>query len=195
MPNSILYMFDNVNVGTFTVLFYVDMEIFQSGFGDAINYFPAYHFWKMGENFVVISEWTFADTEGLLSLWEIEAKYFFCFVCTFQARASFYCSFSLSLGKYKKNPNVEWVEAAVVCSRKVQWKKWQTFFLLLSLCWRLSELVTRAMSEKTCLKSNYKIVLYKKTEYEVTDTVGFTYIPSLFHASKYFAEGIPFLYS
>ena len=44
MPNSILYMFDNVNVGTFTVLFYVDMEIFQSGFGDAINYFPAYHF-------------------------------------------------------------------------------------------------------------------------------------------------------
>ena len=31
----------------------------------------------MGENFVVISEWTFADTEGLLSLWEIEAKYFF----------------------------------------------------------------------------------------------------------------------
>ena len=66
------------------------------------------------------------------------------------------------------------------------------FFLLLSLCWRLSELVTRAMSEKTCLKINYKIVLYKKTEYEVTDTVGFTYIPSLFRASKYFAEGIPF---
>ena len=68
----------------------------------------------------------------------------------------------LSLWVNIKKPNVEWVEAAVVCSRKVQWKKWQTFFLLLSLCWRLSELVTRAMSEKTCLKINYKIVLHKK---------------------------------
>ena len=41
----------------------------------------------------------------------------------------------------------------------------------------ISELLTRAISEKTGLKINYKIILYKKPECEVTDTVGFTYIP------------------
>ena len=127
MPNSILYMFDNVNVGTFTVLFYVDMEIFQSGFGDAINYFPAYHFWKMGENFVVISEWTFADTEGLLSLWEIEAKYFFA-LCAHFRPGFFYCSFSLSLGKYKKTPMLNELRLLLYAAEKYNGRNGKLFF-------------------------------------------------------------------
>ena len=109
-------------------------KIFKVLTGDAIKYFPSYYFWKMKGNFVVaISEWTFADTEGLLSKGDWGQIFFL--LCVHISGWAFFLLLFLSLGKYKKT-NVEWVEAAVVCSRKVQWKEWQTFFSTFkSLCW------------------------------------------------------------
>ena len=90
-------MFDNVIVGTFTsVVLCRCGKIFKVLTGDAIKYFPSYYFWKMGGNFVVvISEWTFADTDGLLSKGDWGQIFFFA-LCAHFRMGIFFTALSLS---------------------------------------------------------------------------------------------------
>ena len=129
-------MFDYVIVGTFTsVVLCRCGKIFKVLTGDGYQVFSIILFLKNGGKFccgdfgmIICWYWRFV-VKGRL-----RPNIFFCFVCTSQD-GHFFLLLFLSLGKYKKT-NVEWVEAAVVCSRKVQWKEWQTFFSTFkSLCW------------------------------------------------------------
>ena len=82
-------------------------KIFKVALVMLSSIFPSYYFWKMGENLVVISEWTFADTEGWLSLSSSTSKGRLrpnIFLLCVHIWGHFFRLLSVSLGKYHKKP-------------------------------------------------------------------------------------------
>ena len=124
-------MFDYVIVGTFTsVVLCRCGKIFKVLTCDAIKYFPSYYFWKMKGNFVVaISEWTFADTDGLLSKGDW-GQIFFLLCVHISGWAFFYCSFSLWVNI--KKPMLNELRLLLYAAGKYNERNGKLFFLLLT---------------------------------------------------------------
>ena len=126
-------MFDYVIVGTFTsVVLCRCGKIFKVLTGDGYQVFFHYIIFEKWEEILL---WWFRN-EHLLILMvccqrEIEAKYLFCFVCTFQDGHFFYCSFSLWVNI--KKPMLNELRLLLYAAGKYNERNGKLFFLLLKV--------------------------------------------------------------